>query len=131
MPKIEEVFTKGYVTTRKKHSLNLCKFIKTYSGYVYELFCSYISLNFDLVFVKYFVLLTIDRSAFFADGTFMSTISFMLCFLFKLIERLGRHLVPTLFCLCRLLILDFLLETAIGCTLIFVRFLLKNVVPKL
>ena len=56
---------------------------------------------------------------------------FMLCFLFKLIERLGRLLVPTLFCLCQLPILDFFFETALGCTLIFVRFLPKNVAPKL
>ena len=55
------------------------------------------SLNFDLAFAKYFVLLTIDRPAFFADGTFVLTISFMLCFLFKVIEQLGRLLVPTLF----------------------------------
>ena len=61
----------------------------------------------------------------------MSTISFILYFLFKLIERLGRILVLTLFCLYQQPILDFLLETAVGFTLIFVRFVPKNVVPKL
>ena len=61
----------------------------------------------------------------------MSTISFILYFLFKLIERLGRILVLTLFCLCQQPILHFLLETEVGFTLIFVRFVPKNVVPKL
>ena len=61
----------------------------------------------------------------------MSTISFIMYFLFKLIERLGGILVLTLFCLCQQPILDFLLETAVGFTLIFVRFVPKNVVPKL
>ena len=87
--------------------------------------------KFWFCFVKYFVLLTSDRLVFFADGTFMSTISFILCFLFKLIGRLGRIFVPTLLSFCRLPILDFHLETAVGCTLIFLRFLPKYVVPKL
>ena len=69
-------------------------------------------------------------TCFFADGTFMSTISFILCFLFRLIGRLGRIFVPTLLSFCRLPILDFHLETAVGCTLIFLRFLPKYVVPK-
>ena len=33
-----------------------------------------ISLNFDFVFVKYFVLLTIDQPAFLVDGTFIGVI---------------------------------------------------------
>ena len=77
-------------------------FITTYPVYVYELLYCYISLNFDFVFVKFFVLLTIDQADLFSDGTFMSTISFMLCFLFKQIGGLHRLLIPTLLCLCRL-----------------------------
>ena len=33
-----------------------------------------ISVNFDFVFVKYFVLLTIDQPAFLTDGTFIGVI---------------------------------------------------------
>ena len=86
----------------KKHSLKYANFIARCPGYIYELVYCYIFLNFNFLFVKYFLLLNIDRCAFFANRTFMSTISFMLCFLFKLIERSGRLLVPTLLCRCRL-----------------------------
>ena len=86
----------------KKHSLKYANFIARCPGYIYELLYCYIFLNFNFLFVKYFLLLNIDRCAFFANRTFMSTISFMLCFLFKLIERSGRLLVPTLLCRCRL-----------------------------
>ena len=126
-PKCEKEFLQkdNMLEQVKKHSLKWANFIARYPGYIYELLYCYIYLNFNFVFVKYFLLLTIDRRAFFSDRTFMSTIVFMLCFLFKLIEQLGRLFVPTLLCLCRLPILDFLLETAVGCTLISIRFCQK------
>ena len=96
-PKCEKTFLRKDNMSQhvKKIHQTYANFIKTYPGYAYQLFYSYISLDFDLGFVKYFILMTIYRPAFFADGTFMSTISFMLCLFFKLIEQSGRLLVLT------------------------------------
>ena len=88
---VEKSFTGPKCGKKFLRKDNMLQHVKTFTkrthfllqhihGYICKLFYCYISLKFDFVCVKYFVLLTIDRPAFFADETSISTISFMLSF---------------------------------------------------